>query len=61
MKLLETIYVQHAEKNAAIQLLHGNLSEIPGEHGVDILVMSRSQTIIGRCPDHSCLHSRKRD
>jgi hypothetical protein len=40
MKLLSQITVQRNQNNATIQLLHGDLTAIPQEHAVDILVVS---------------------
>ncbi len=40
MKLLSQITIHREQNDAAIQLLQGDLTEIPGEHAVDILVVS---------------------
>lgn len=40
MKLLSQIIVHRENDDAAIQLLHGDLTEIPSDHSTDILVVS---------------------
>ena len=40
MELLDTITVQQPNKTAEIQLFRGDLSAIPGEHEVDLLIVS---------------------
>ena len=40
MKLLSQINIQRTQGSTVVQLLQGDLSDMPAEHATDILVMS---------------------